>query len=108
MRVVRIIGWIFMALAATALGAELTRSLAAGEWTPLVAGHFWFSVAPGGINLAQAITQRYLHPAVWDPLAIGILQFPLWIIPGFFGVAFLAVGSLGKRERKRRWFARRR
>jgi hypothetical protein len=106
MAVVRIFGWIVMALAAMALGAELPQSLEAAQWMPVATGEFWFSLAPGGVNLAQAITPRYLHPAVWDPFVISILQFPLWSVIGFFGIASLAIAGPWSHNRTRRWFRR--
>lgn len=106
MVVVRVTGWIILALAAMAVGAELLRSLEAGEWTPIAAGEVWYALDRGSLNFAQAISQRYLHPALWDPGMIAILRLPLWSVAAFFGVILLMLGSFGKRRKGQRWFRR--
>lgn len=107
MVVLRLIGWIILALATMALGAELLRSLEAAEWTPMAAGEVWYTVHRESLNFAQAISQRYLHPALWDPGMIAILRLPLWSVLAVFAIAFLLLGRLGRRKNKsRRWFGR--
>lgn len=39
-------------------------------------GELWFRLDPFSLNLVQAITQRYLHPALWDHLAVPLLLSP--------------------------------
>lgn len=95
----RIIGLIFIALALVAGGMELVASLEAGEWTPLALGLVWFELSPGGINLAQALVQRYLHPSIWDPAAITVLQWPAWLPPLLLGAPLL--WAFRRRGRKR-------
>ena len=36
-------------------------------------------------NLVQAVLQRCVHPAVWDPVLVTVLLLPLWLtlaVPG--------------------------
>jgi hypothetical protein len=50
----------------------------------------------------QAVTQRYLHPAIWDPVVIEVLQWPAWfvaLIPAT--ILFL----ICRPARRKRWFS---
>lgn len=76
----RLLGFLLLTAAALAGGAEIVRSLEAGTWTPLAAGQAWFRFDPGSLNLVQAVTQRHLLPELWDPVAVAILQGPLWLV----------------------------
>jgi hypothetical protein len=84
----RLIGLMFMALACLAVGAEIVRSLEAAGWDPLALGQLWYDVHPASLNLSQAVVQRYLHPALWDPAMITVLQAPAWLVTGILGIAF--------------------
>ncbi len=75
----RILGWLFLALALLAAGAEAVASLRAGEWQPLVLGQVWYDLHRGSLNLMQAVVQRDLHPAIWDPGVMALLQWPAWL-----------------------------
>jgi len=81
----RIIGWILVSIALMLAGAELVSSLRAGEWAPQLLGQLWFEFDSGSLNFLQAIIQRYLLPALWDPGIVTLLLWPAWlvfIIPG--------------------------
>jgi hypothetical protein len=98
----RIASWLFLALAVVAAGAEAVGSLQAGEWQPMAMGQVWYDLDRGSINLMQAVTQRYLHPAIWDPVVIEVLQWPAWfvaLIPAT--ILFL----ICRPARRKRWFS---
>ncbi len=76
----RILGWLLLALAFMTAGAEAMASLRADEWQPMVLGQLWYDLDRGSLNLMQALVQRYLHPAIWDPGVIAILQRPAWLV----------------------------
>ncbi len=68
--------------------------------TPLsaITGQVWFQLDNGSLNLVQAITQRYVAPFLWDPIAITVLNWPLWqavpataAIFGLLGVILLTL-----------------
>ena len=96
----RILGWLLLVLALLAAGAEAVASLRAGEWQPLALGQVWYNLDRGSINLMQAVVQRYLHPAIWDPGVIAILQWPAWLVALIPGLVLLLLG-----RRKRRGFS---
>ena len=85
----RILGWLLLALAFLAAGVEAVGSLQAGEWQSLALGQVWYDLDRGSINLMQAVVQRNLHPAIWDPGVIALLQWPTWLVAGVPGFMLL-------------------
>ena len=83
------LGLFFLGLAIAALVYELWAGLQGG-YRMIAAGELWFKVHGPSLNLSQAIIQRYVHPAVWDPGMITLLQWPAWSIFGAIG-AFLTI-----------------
>ncbi|MEM8948117.1 MAG: hypothetical protein AAGA21_13580 [Pseudomonadota bacterium] len=82
-------GILLLALALLALIYELIMA-ATGGYRTIAAGELWFRLHPYSLNLSQAITQRYLFPSLWDPVIVGLLQWPAWSILGAPG-AILAI-----------------
>jgi hypothetical protein len=80
-----LVGLVCLALAAAALGYELLAAAQSGRYRMIAAGELWFKIDGPSLNLVQAIVQRYLHPALWDPGAITVLQWPAWSILGAIG-----------------------
>lgn len=97
MIVCRALGWLLLALAIAALAFEGVNWLMTGEWRIFAAGELWFTLDPVSLNLVQAVTQRYLHPALWDPVAIELLQWPAWVI---FGAPAILLLVLCRRRRR--------
>ncbi len=94
----RIVGWLLTAFAFMAGGHELLSSIEAGAHQPLPVGKLWFIIDPPSLNLAQAVVERYLLPALWDPIILFLLQRPAWLVFGLPGVALLLIF----RSRRRR------
>ncbi len=86
-----ILGLILLALALAALIYELLTGLNAGGYRPIAAGELWFRLHATSLNLCQAVIQRYVHPMVWDPVVIGVLQWPAWSILGAPGALLVAL-----------------
>lgn len=97
----RLLGWLLLALALIVLGGDGLRWLESGELELAALGEVWFRFDPGSLNLLQAITQRYLLPAIWDPGIITLLSWPAVAVLGILGLLFLLI------FRKRRPPARR-
>ena len=94
----RILGWLITAIALMVAGAEILASLEAGAYQGLAIGYLWFKIDAASLNLSQAVIQRYLHPLLWDPMIVTVLQWPAWIIFGVLG----PVVTLLFRKRSRR------
>jgi hypothetical protein len=97
-RFARAVGWVLVCLAVAALGYEVLLATAGGTWRMIAAGELWYALDPGSLNFAQAITQRYLHPALWDPVLQSVLTWPAWSLLGGPGIA-LVVALSGRRSR---------
>jgi len=81
-RILFALGLLLLALALMALVYEIVASVNAGSYRMIAAGELWFNLHPSSLNLSQAVVQRYLHPGIWDPVLISILQWPAWSIFG--------------------------
>jgi hypothetical protein len=97
-RLGRAVGWVLVFLALAALGYEVLLAIASGSWRMIAAGELWYALDRDSLNFTQAITQRYLHPALWDPLIQSLLTWPAWSLLGAPGVA-LVVALSGRRNR---------
>lgn len=67
-------------------------------------GSLWHAAAPESLNLTQAITQRYLHPAVWTHGILPVLLMPaagVFIATAVIAMLlFLATMSWKRRQKK--------
>ncbi len=95
--IARGVGVVFLIMAGVALAYELMMLAATGSYRMVPTGEFWFSIHVGSLNLVQAIVQRYIHPALWDPVIAGLLQWPAWSLLGAPGVV-LAYGLPQRRR----------
>ena len=82
------LGIALLVVAGLALAHEVRSAAATGDYRVIPASELWFKAHVGSLNLAQAITQRYLHPTLWDPVIVSVLRWPLWSLAGALG-AFL-------------------
>lgn len=98
----RILGWLLVAAAIAAVGAELLASLEAGGWRPLALGELWYRLDAPSLNLAQAVIQRYLLPALWDPVIATVLTWPAWLVAGVPGLVLLFLTRRRNRRRRNR------
>ncbi|MGI9385157.1 MAG: hypothetical protein ACR2PO_18545 [Methyloligellaceae bacterium] len=91
----RSLGFIFgialVIVAGLALAYEIRNAFETGAYRVIPAGELWFKAHVGSLNLAQAITQRYVHPALWDPVIVSVLRWPLWSSAGALGAFLLLV-----------------
>jgi hypothetical protein len=85
------VGVLFLLVAATALAFEVMAFAQTGSYRMVPSGELWFMIHVGSLNLIQAITQRYIHPALWDPVIAALLQWPAWSLLGAPGIV-LAYG----------------
>ena len=82
MSVRRMLGLGFVAFAALALAHDLATSGVSGFMS---LGDAWGKLNAPSLNLVQAIVQRYIHPAAWDPVLVTVLLLPVWltlVVPG--------------------------
>ncbi len=95
----RLIALLSLVLAAISGILDITRSIADSTIVMTALGQDWFNHSPSTLNFSQAIVQRYVHPAVWDPGIQTILQAPSWLVFGVLAIVFALLG----RKKKKRW-----
>ncbi|WP_341704384.1 hypothetical protein [Ferrovibrio sp.] len=101
----RILGWILMALALLAAGADGLGWLQNGTLVLSALGEFWYRLDPGSLNLLQAVVQRWLLPEIWDPGVITILTWPAILALGIPGLLLLVIFRKRPPSRRRRFGA---
>jgi len=99
--VVRLIGWLLMAIALTLLARETYIWLDTGAWEILPAGELWFNIHKDSLLLVQPAIERYLDPALWDPIET-LLTWPAWLVVGVPALLLLWIPRRRKRESGRR------
>lgn len=100
--IVRLVGYLFVALALVALGSDLLAWFASGDFDLGLLGQHWYALHQGSLNLSQAVVQRYIHPAVWDPGIVAVLTLPTVAVFGVPGAGLIWLGR--RKARRRRWF----
>lgn len=104
-RVLRWLGAGLLVLALAAFGYELWLALQTGSYRMLAAGELWYALDRGSLNLTQAVVQRYLLPALWDPVIVTVLLWPAWALLGAPGAALLVASvpiRIGRQPRQPR------
>ncbi|MGE0093022.1 MAG: hypothetical protein AB7M05_13610 [Alphaproteobacteria bacterium] len=91
MRPLRILGWLLLVGAVTALVPDILRSARAGTIDTQPIGAMWFALSPGSLMRAQAWVSAFIDPAVWSRGIFPLLTMPAWVPTGFLGVVFLLV-----------------
>lgn len=84
--VFRWLGWLLVAAAAVVLIGELLPLLQGAAFRTRALGEIWFAIDNSSLNLVQAVIQRYVHPLLWDPVAIWLLSQPAVLVLGLPGL----------------------
>lgn len=98
----RLIGWACIAIAFMVLGRDLLQFLNTGELQFILLGELWYNLFPEGLNLTQAIVQRYLLPSLWDPVILTFLLWPAWLeflLPGLILIILFRKKKSRNRDR---------
>ena len=99
MRVMLFFAWMFLVLALIAGGIEAMNSFKAAKWVLLTPGELWYRFDVSSLNLSQAVVQRYLHPAIWEPGIASILRAPSWVVLLVLAVIFRLFAIRRRRKR---------
>ena len=98
MTVLRVIGWLLIAAALILLGRDLFDWYSTGHWQASSAGKVWYSLAPGSLNLLQAIIERHIWQPLWPPI-LWILLRPVWLVLAAPGLILVLWPRAQKRHR---------
>jgi hypothetical protein len=82
----RLIGWIIFLAGAAVLVRDGLVWIDTKHWAPIALGQLWYE-----LNLVQAVTQRYIHPFLWDPIIVSILLSWAFVVLMILGVLILAM-----------------
>jgi hypothetical protein len=94
----RFLSTVSLAIAVVMAVLDATRSIAASALVMTPLGSSWLTVSPETMAAAQKFTETTLHPLLWDPVAVGILQLPGFVV---FGVLALILYAIGYRQERR-------
>lgn len=92
--ILRTLGILFLLVALGAAGYDVSQWLSTNTFRFHPAGELWFKLDPGSLNLAQAVIQRYILVALWDPVLIAVLQYPAVLVLGTPAAVFLSLAWL--------------
>lgn len=93
MRVLQIIGDVFVALGLALAGLAGWLAFSGQDMTR-AAGQLWFSLDSASLNTLQSIVQRYLHPGLWDNVAVPLLLRPAWEVAVFLVMLSITIGAV--------------
>jgi len=97
----RVLGWIALLAGAAVLIRDLLVWIDTRHWAPLALGQLWYDLNRSSLNLVQAVTQRYLHPFLWDPIIVSVLLCWAFAVLMFLGAVLLVVFRRGIPRRSR-------
>lgn len=93
MSVRRLLGLGLIVLAAAIVAVDLVSGLSGAGLLGFVSlGDLWGRLSAASLNLLQAIVQRYLLPALWDPVLVTFLLLPAWLVFGAPGLLLYLSG----------------
>ena len=87
----RVIGWIALLFGAAVLVRDVLVWIDTKHWAPIALGQLWYDLNRSSLNLVQAVTQRYIHPFLWDPIIVGILLYWAFAVLIVLGALLLVV-----------------
>ena len=89
-------------IAALALVEEIVVWRDTGDLRAIALGELWFNWHRGSLNFLQAIIQRYIHPAIWEPGIVTVLTWRASLTLFIGGAAMVGLGWLLPRLKLRR------
>ena len=87
----RLIGWVAFLAGAAVLVRDGLVWINTKHWAPIALGQLWYQLDRSSLNLVQAVTQRYIHPFLWDPIIVTILLSWAFAVLMIVGVLLLVV-----------------
>jgi len=94
----RLLATVALAVAVVMAVLDATRTIAAGDWVLTPLGTSWMSVLPGSLEATQTTIETWLHPALWDPVALAVLKLPGFAV---FSVLALLLYAIGRKPARR-------
>ena len=95
----RVIGWVVLLAGLAVLARDIARWFETKIWAPVALGQLWYELDRSSLNLAQAVTQRYVSTFLWDRIIVAILLCWAFAVLTGLGVVILL---LARRRAPRR------
>jgi hypothetical protein len=93
----RFTGLWLLAGAFVSLVIDGNRSIAAGRVILTAFGEGWYTLSPGSLDSTRNWVEAHLPGWLWNPVILGVLLTPIWIVLAVLGAILVIVGR--KRER---------
>jgi ABC-type Fe3+ transport system permease subunit len=97
-RIVRLIGWVFLAVGFLLLIRDVLVSIEIKHWAPITLGQLWFDLSHLSVYHFQVLLERHANPFLWDPIIVTVLLCWAFAVLMVLGMLILAV-SLRRRRR---------
>jgi hypothetical protein len=95
----RAIGWVFVLAGLSVLVRDGIAWFNTRLWAPLALGQLWYELDRPSLNLAQAVTQRYVSAFLWDRVIVHILL--CWAFAVLIGLGAAVLLLAGRRRTTR-------
>jgi len=93
----RTLGLLALVGAFAAAVVDGARSIANNAWSLTPLGAALGRIAPAKLAALPALAGR-INPKLWDPVLIDVLYVPTSLVLAALGIAFMALGSAGRRR----------
>jgi hypothetical protein len=95
----RVIGWVVLLAGLAVLARDVAHWVANKIWAPVALGQLWYELDRSGLNLAQAVIQRYVSTFLWDRIIVAILL--CWAFAVLMGLGIVILLLARKRPPRR-------
>lgn len=94
----RLLAMIALSVAIIMAVLDATRTIAASQLVLTPLNTSWLTVSPDTLGALQAFVADKLHPLVWDPVIVFVLNQPGFAV---FGVLAFLLYAIGRRPERR-------
>src|SRR5687768_5263121 len=94
----RLLATIALSVAIIMAVLDATRTIAASQLVLTPLNISWLTVSPDTLAALQAFVAEKLHPLVWDPVIVFVLNQPGFAV---FGVLAFLLYAIGRRPERR-------
>jgi len=91
----RFVGLWILAAGFVALVRDGTKSIAGNQVFITRLGEDWNNLHPASLQSLQPVIERHAG-WLWDPVMLGILAAPTWLVLGIVGSIFILIGRKRK------------
>lgn len=91
--VFRLMGLAFLAIAIIAAISDASTSIAQSQLQLQPLGQLLFGLFPDTFPILQPAIERHVHPALWDPVLLTLMTWPVWAVAAPLGLGFLWMGA---------------